>query len=205
MLSAVVTPPKHNYCRQKRLNQRCSCWPAKRSQSCQSCKKSIRVGDCVRKDYSIGWTHTECPIGNGIERGIPSIEKGFSNVSYSDLARIAAEAGDTPRALCSEFEFEVADDKGDKKRPASKLGANASRNEQYKRAKIGCAAVLYEDDSEDNSSYFEEQRRTREQCDILSCEPGRGEIVAVKAYAGCGKTTTVSLLSVIIDVMSSDL
>ena len=187
MLSTVVTPPKHNYCRQKRLKQPCSCWPAKYSQDCQSCKKLICVGDCIGKDDSIGWTHTECPIGNGIERGIPSIENGFSVVSYSDLGRIAAEAGDTPRALCSEFEFEVAEDRGDQKRPASKLGANASRNEQCKRAKIGCAVVLYEDDSEDNSSDSKEQRRTREQSDILSCEPGSGEIVAVNAYAGSGK------------------
>ena len=50
----------------------------------------------------------------------------------------------------------------------------------------------------EHSSSYEDQKRTKEQCDILSYEPGSGEIVAVNAYAGCGKTTTVSLLPVVI-------
>ena len=208
MLSTVVTPPtKHNYCRQRRSDPEfcCSCWPAKYSQCCQSCKKWINIGDCIRKDDSSGWTHTECPIGNGTERGIPSIENGFSSVCYSDRLRISG-SGMAPRALCSEFD--ATEDEVDPladfnfKRPASLIGPNAYPDGQHKRAKTSHAVVLYDDDNGDNS-YFGEQRRTREQIEIISYEPHRGEIVAVNAYAGCGKTTTVSMVHVVfVGVMS---
>lgn len=170
-------------------------------QLCQSCKKWINIGDCIRSDSVTGWTHTECPIGNGIERGIASIEKGFSKVSYSDWWRITEEEN-APRALCSEMNLEAAEDETDQKRPASLLDADEIHDEQHKRAKTNPVAVSCEGDGEDNSSSYEDKKRTKEQCDILSYEPDSGEIIAVNAYAGCGKTTTVSLFPFVIYVMS---
>lgn len=38
------------------------------------------------------------------------------------------------------------------------------------------------------------RKQTKEQCRILDYEPSEGEVVAVNALAGCGKTTTISLL-----------
>ena len=224
-MAHTVTPNRtHSFC-DKRLRDANGCWchRAQYSGRCQSCHKQISLGDCIQSNIS-GWVHVKCPIGNGSERGVRTIEDGFNNnVDYGSsflkrLTMMDGEQRSMPSPLRLTFNDEQEDD--------TKMPAKASKEKKRRHIEItqesdeerelgdednelddddnqeGCSnkRAKHEEDAilaeliDNPQGNYADQMRTDEQMAILSHEPERGDVVVVNALAGCGKTTTIALL-----------
>ncbi|KAL7545838.1 hypothetical protein ACHAWF_009187 [Thalassiosira exigua] len=136
MLATVVTPerPRGSKCQERSATGSCGCWKAQFSQNCQSCHKRIRIDDCITHDIC-GWTHTECPIGCGEERGLRSIEAGFAcSVDYSQslLDRSVDGIEEKPLPLPLRLEF---DDVGKAQGEATNLVSQDADDLEAKRSR----------------------------------------------------------------------
>lgn len=221
MLSNVITPTRtsNNFCENRLSPWGCGCHPAGKTQNCQSCRKRIQLGDCI-KHATAGWVHTKCPIGDGItERGVRTIEAGFNNVDYgsSFLQRLTTNGEQrlSPPPLHLTFDGEQdndtkmpataekaskrpieittepgEDDEPDKDDEQGDTDDTEGRSRKRAKHEETVLTVLI-DNSQGN---YADQKRTDEQMKILSHEPETGDVVVVNALAGCGKTTVSAIV-----------
>ena len=183
----------------------------------------MNLGDCIQSNIS-GWVHVKCPIGNGSERGVRTIEDGFNNrVDYGSsflkrLTMMDGEQRSMPSPLRLTFNDEQEDD--------TKMPAKASKEKKRRHIEItqesdeereldedneldessdneeGCSnkRAKHEEDAilvemiDNSQGNYANQMRTDEQMAILSHEPERGDVVVVNALAGCAKTTVSAIL-----------
>ena len=135
-----------------------------------------------------------------MERGVPSIKVAYNRVDYGDSFLL--EEGIAPRRLEYDLDGEANMDR--LKRSADQIDSKCVPNDN-KRANLSLEVIENdehgktagsEDTSGDESSDkgSDQEPTTKEQAAILSHDPEVGEVVAVNAYAGCGKTTTIALL-----------
>lgn len=220
----VTPDRRHNRCQERRRFGYCSCWQAQFPQACQSCGRQIYLEDCITAQNIQGrshWTHSECQGHE--ERGLTAIEAGFNNnIDYSSsfISRLGNSDGNELPSRRLELEFDAEsssaavaagtkrsatisqeDDEEDDAKPAAVKRESNDDNEDedhniptYKRAKreeIGLSTI---DGGDTDDADYADKKRTNEQMEILYHEPEVGDVVAVNALAGCGKTTTISLL-----------
>ena len=185
----------------------CGCVKAKFSQLCQSCHKQVNLEDCIHKPFS-GWCHKECPIGIVADRGITTIEAGFNNVDYrnSFLGLATSDADGRGPLPFLRLTTGNADDGGkhaslptacrldfdDCKISTTAIGHKRKIKEISQDSDDFSGNDGSDEESEDGD--YANEKRTNEQMSILMNKPKEGEVVAVNALAGCGKTTTIALL-----------
>lgn len=189
---------RSRHCRRRKREKHCDCVIARFSQKCQFCGKWITEGDCINR-YRYGWGHTEC-YENENERGIPSIEKQYNLVHYTDDFLIEDESKKCyPRRLF----FEDNDDKEARgKKISSEEKTNSKEEEEDHNSVYVSSSKAQSSDpmavvvtpTKKPRKTNDDSNITREQKKILSYAPQEGEVVCVQALAGCGKTTTISLL-----------
>lgn len=201
-------PERREYhCKQRREHGFCGCFKAIFSGMCQNCRNRMHsptdgraLGDCLVK-RDIGWCHVECNDNEEV-RGIRSIQKQYNEVHHGNLLRIEARNESEPVPLLAEDQSKVSS----LTREAPRIHSPPSKRQRKKSEDEACSEIVpldfFDTQSRENSENdFEcsddEARKTREteeQKRILKHVPRPGDVVCVNALAGCGKTTTISLL-----------
>ena len=122
----------------------CYCVKAQYEQCCQSCKRRVKLGDCIGK-APCGWTHVECPGRNSErERGLLTITAGLNtNVDYGNsFLRIGSSL---PPLL---LENGVQED--EKEEEDSKMPAYSTSSLQPRRLEFDEPGENEEDEMESN-------------------------------------------------------
>lgn len=181
-----VTPEKERdtYCLEHREKGVCACYKAKYEQQCQCCKCMLRIGDCTQ-NLGYGWVHCHCDQDDN--RGLPSIRRGFIAAVNLGLAlEDEAPSVNARRTLTLEDES-VSDEK---QNSAAASDEDADEEESSKKGSTTATTLAAHHDE----TAQQQEHLTKEQSAIIQFRPTSGDVVCVNALAGCGKTTTISLI-----------
>lgn len=162
----------------------------------------IRLGDCIHK-LAYGWCHVRCDQDD--DRGWHRIQQDFS--PSANLHAIGDDDVNSSPALCTPQRLKFEEGGQDMLPPRIKSedegAADCVANKDPETDHQGGCSVQdqkVKDDSESTDSTSEKSPSqfheflTEEQKRILDYEPSDGDCICVNALAGCGKTTTISLL-----------
>mmetsp|Transcript_36437 Transcript_36437/g.88223 ORF Transcript_36437/g.88223 Transcript_36437/m.88223 type:complete len:829 (+) Transcript_36437:62-2548(+) len=185
--------PQPSHCKERKNKNYCCCFSARLSQDCQSCKNRIIPGDCIGKKAA-GWCHTECP--NEENRGLPSIRNSYNSVDH--LLLLENDPSPQLQAYASNARAPVSMATVVTPEKPTKRPRLAADNSEFatETSTTSCRRALNFSSakSDTDGARASGVRETKEQQDILSYKAELGEIVAINALAGCGKTTTIALL-----------
>mmetsp|Transcript_13843 Transcript_13843/g.31431 ORF Transcript_13843/g.31431 Transcript_13843/m.31431 type:complete len:706 (+) Transcript_13843:95-2212(+) len=192
---------QQSHCEWRRREGGCGCVKAQLVQDCQSCKNRIFRKDCIQKQAA-GWCHKECP--NEAKRGLPAIKSNYNSVDYSLVHRLEhGQSPQSPPRLLPDAATDwttiskaasIVTPESPTKRP--RLAADNPESAMETSTTMCRRALDFSSakDGTDRARRASGVRETEEQQDILSYNAGLGEVVAINALAGCGKTTTIALL-----------